>query len=70
MLYRRGTIQGPPERYLLPNGAQPRFLDYGRYADDNGDLEASAGGLSEILGQRGQSLRIEPVAVRGHEGLA
>lgn len=34
MLYRRGTIKGPPEQYLRPGSEQPRFLDnslYGRH---------------------------------------
>ena len=32
MLYRRGTISGPPEDYLRPGSDQPRFLESGRYA--------------------------------------
>lgn len=33
MLYRRGTIKGPPEQYLVRGSEQPRFLDYGLYAE-------------------------------------
>lgn len=32
MLYRRGTIQGPPEQYLDPDSGEPLFIDYGLYA--------------------------------------
>lgn len=32
MLYRRGTISGPPEQYLTPQSKCPRLLEYGRYA--------------------------------------
>ena len=32
MLYRRGTISGPPEQYLTPQSEWPRLLEYGRYA--------------------------------------
>lgn len=33
MLYRRGTVTGPPEKYLTqPDNEQPRFLEDGLYA--------------------------------------
>lgn len=37
MLYRRGTVKGPPEEYLLsPNNPQPRFLLDGLYGQHLG----------------------------------
>lgn len=33
MLFRRGTVKGPPEEYFHPNSEQPRFVQDGLYAE-------------------------------------